>query len=141
MGLVNIRNASVLIVEDDDQVREALKQILERARYTRVLAQKSAEEGLKQLRGVKVDAVLLDWNLPGISGLDILRAIRANNKKIPVLMLSEEKSKQREEEAIAAGANKFVSKPFASDQVLRAVDDLMLLRLGIQSPDLAIPDA
>jgi len=67
------------------------------------------------------DVVLLDWNMPKLSGIDALKAIRASGNKVPVVIVTTESEKQRMLEAIKAGANNFVIKPFVKETLQGAV--------------------
>ncbi len=69
--------------------------------------------------------ILLDWNMPKMSGIDALRAIRQSGNKTPVIMVTTEAEKLRVIEAIKTGANDYLIKPFSPDQLAAKVKNLV----------------
>lgn len=87
-----------------------------------------AGDGLEALNAVNAgdfDLILLDWNMPKMSGIDTLRAIRQAGKKTPVIMVTTEAEKSRVIEAIKAGANDYLIKPFSPDQLAAKVKSMV----------------
>ena len=71
--------------------------------------------------------VILDWNMPLVSGIDVIRKMRGDDrfKKIPVLMISTESEEDRIQEAIRAGAQGYLTKPFTADQLTDAIHQVL----------------
>lgn len=106
----------VLIVDDDDQIREALRRGL-RARDYDVLTAGNGETALDILTGAAVDVVVLDLGLPGIDGHEVIRRLRAFTD-VPVVVLSVRESQSEKVAALDAGADDYVVKPFGMDELL-----------------------
>ncbi|MCH8807010.1 MAG: response regulator [Planctomycetes bacterium] len=71
--------------------------------------------------GTEFDVILLDWNMPKMNGIDTLKAVRRSGNKTPVIMVTTEAEKSRVIEAIKAGANDYLIKPFSPDQLAAKV--------------------
>jgi two-component system KDP operon response regulator KdpE len=106
----------VLIVDDDDQIREALRRGL-RARDYDVLTAGNGETALHVLTGAAVDVVVLDLGLPGIDGHEVIRRLRAFTD-VPVVVLSVRESQSEKVAALDAGADDYVVKPFGMEELL-----------------------
>ncbi|PKN19041.1 MAG: response regulator [Deltaproteobacteria bacterium HGW-Deltaproteobacteria-6] len=74
-----------------------------------------------------INLVLLDWNMPVMNGIDVIKSMRADDrfKKIPVLMVSTESEDDRINEAISAGAQNYLTKPFTADQLIDAIHQVL----------------
>ncbi len=114
-------SATVLVVDDEKNIRRTLRMVLEGAGFE-VLDAESAEEGMKLL-DEGVDLVILDVRLPGMSGLKALETIRARpeTRRLPVLMISGHASVAEAVSAVQAGATDFFEKPLDRDRVLVSV--------------------
>jgi two-component system, OmpR family, KDP operon response regulator KdpE len=111
-----IENRTILVVDDEPQIRRVLRASLA-AQNAQVLDSQSGEEALEILRHNTVDLVLLDLNMPGLGGLDTCRAIR-NGWDVPIIVLSVRDSDRDKVEALDAGADDYVSKPFSFDELM-----------------------
>jgi two-component system, chemotaxis family, chemotaxis protein CheY len=105
-----------LIVDDSRVVRKVAARILRDLNFT-VLEAADGAEALAQCRIAMPDAVLLDWNMPVMNGLDFLRAMRREEggKKPVVVFCSIENDPEHIHEALRSGANEFIMKPFDAD--------------------------
>jgi DNA-binding response OmpR family regulator len=121
---------SVLVVEDDATVRRFLAENLIADRFAPMSAA-SAEEALQLLAGARPDAALIDVGLPGMSGLDLIGAIREGradapwDSGLPILLLSGEASPHAAVRGIERGADDFVAKPFHYPEVLARLGALI----------------
>jgi DNA-binding response OmpR family regulator len=112
--------AHVLLIEDEPNIAEAIRFLLTREGL-RVSHVADGAEALDLLRNERPDLVILDHMLPGMSGLEILTALRADPKRrtLPVMMLT---ARGRDREmAERAGADRFLTKPFANSEILAEV--------------------
>lgn len=106
----------ILVVDDFSTMRRIVKNVLRELGFNNL---KEAEDGgpaLQILKTSKIDFVVTDWNMPGMTGLDLLKAIRAdeNLKSIPVLMVTAEAKREQIIEAAQSGVNGYVVKPFTA---------------------------
>ena len=108
--------ARVLVIDDDPGVRRALHIALEGRGYA-VQAAASGEEGLALLKSHLPDLVLLDLHLPGLSGLDVCRAVREESD-VPIIILSVQGDEPTKVRALDLGADDYVTKPFGIEELL-----------------------
>ncbi len=113
--------ASILLVEDEAPQRELVAELLRGAGY-RVTAAASGEEGLERLGDVPTDLVLCDWKLPGIDGMEVFRRLREQRPEVAFVMVSAYGTIARAVEAVRAGADDYLAKPFERDTLLLAVE-------------------
>lgn len=108
----------VLVVDDDVNVQGVVCTLLENAGF-QVTSKGSAEDAYDFLRARPVNLVVLDWNLPGMSGIDLTRRLRADPERarLPILFLTSHSSADDLVQAFAAGADDFVSKPFRAPEL------------------------
>jgi FixJ family two-component response regulator len=121
---------TVLVVEDDDSMREAIERLLNAAGFG-CAAYASAEALLA--RGVNADSacVISDLRLPGMSGLELLAALRERNLSLPFILITAYDEPGLREEAASCGAAAYLSKPFRGTTLLDAV------REAIKTPPLS----
>lgn len=111
----------ILVVEDDPLVREMVDLMLGQAGY-RVSAARDGQVALDMLRYLKPSLILLDINMPGVSGLDVLRTVRqARRSQVPVLMMTANQSAETVREVMGLGGNGYVLKPFTHETLLARV--------------------
>src|SRR5438034_1285067 len=117
-----IRPMKVLIVDDEEVLRDVLETVLRREGFDVLLAA-SGEEALSVLDvDADVDLVILDVMLPGISGIDTLRAIRISNPQLPVIVITAFSSIDGAIEAMKHGAYHYIPKPFKNEEVILTVN-------------------
>lgn len=117
--------AHVLLIEDEPNIAEAIRFILSRDGW-QVSVQNDGAQAVAALGQLAPDLVILDLMLPGLSGLEVLAAIRANpdTATLPVLMLTAKGQGRDREAAERAGVNRFMTKPFANADIVVAVREL-----------------
>jgi two-component system, chemotaxis family, chemotaxis protein CheY len=112
---------AALIVDDSSVMRKIVERALRQAGVSlrEVLEASSGIEALKLLEQKRVDLILSDINMPNMDGLEFLRQLRAQNlaPDVPVVMITTESSEEHVRDAIAAGAQGYIRKPFTPDQV------------------------
>jgi two-component system response regulator PhoP len=113
-----------LVVEDEAVLREALQRNLAEAGFTVDLAA-DGEEGLFAGTEYPVDVAIIDLGLPKLSGLELIRRLRANDKRFPILILTARDRWQDKVEGLDAGADDYVAKPFHFEEVLARLQALM----------------
>ncbi len=103
--------AKVLVVEDDASISSKVKDALESQHYT-VEVVMDGREALEFLEAYKYDAIILDWELPGISGFEICQKLRKSGCLTPILMLTGKAAVEHKEAGLDAGADDYLTKPF-----------------------------
>src|SRR5580692_1469503 len=106
-----------LVVDDFATIRRIVKGVLNELGYSNVTEADDGSTALPLLRDGKFDFLITDWNMPGMPGLELLKAVRANARltKLPVLMLTAEAKRDQIVEAAQAGVNGYIIKPFTAD--------------------------
>jgi two-component system, OmpR family, KDP operon response regulator KdpE len=112
-------SAKILIVDDEPQIRRVLRTTLISQGYT-VAEARTGDEALEQIRNERPDLILLDVNMPGISGLETCREIRSSSD-IPIIMLTVRGSEHDKVQALDAGADDYVTKPFGSEELMARI--------------------
>jgi two-component system invasion response regulator UvrY len=116
----------ILIVDDHAILRRGLKEILEREfRDVSIGGAGTAEQALTQLGSEKWDLVILDITMPGRSGVDVLRHLKALRPKLPVLVLSMHPEDQYGKRVLKAGASGYMNKESAPEELIKAVRKLL----------------
>ncbi len=129
------RGASILVVDDEREIVRALQRSLTARGYT-VFTASSGEEAVEMVAKMHPDLLLLDLLLPGMSGLEVCRRVRAVSN-VPIIVLSVKNSERDKVEALDLGADDYVAKPFGMKEVLARVR--VVLRRVIQPPSGAEP--
>ena len=106
----------ILVVDDFSTMRRIIRNLLRELGFTNVEEADDGSTALPMLQNSHFDFVVTDWNMPGMQGLDLLKAVRAEPKlqHIPVLMVTAESKREQIVEAAQAGVNGYVVKPFTA---------------------------
>lgn len=123
----------LLVIEDHPALREGLCQFLREAGYL-VDSEKGGEEGLWAAQGSQYDLVLLDLMLPGVDGMSILRRLRAQESPVHILVISARDGLEDRLEALDAGADDYLVKPFPLAEALARTRALLRRSFGRKSP-------
>lgn len=124
---------TILVVDDDPLVLRTLQRIV-RLRYR----DEGAPDGDQALRRVEqggIHAVVTDVNMPGMSGLELLRILRDRHPRLPVLVMTAKHSAADEERALTCGASAYLVKPMPADALLDRVSEALVARPGQSSPE------
>jgi len=114
-----VTNARILVVDDEPQIRRVMRATLV-ARGYMVSTARNGEEALEKVREERFDLVLLDINMPGIGGMETCRIIRSQSD-IPIVILSIRNAEKEKVEALDAGADDYVTKPFSMPELLARI--------------------
>jgi two-component system KDP operon response regulator KdpE len=126
-----VTNARILVVDDEPQIRRVMRTTLV-ARGYMVSTARNGEEALQKVRDERFDLVLLDINMPGIGGMEACRIIRSQGD-IPIVILSIRNAEKEKVEALDAGADDYVTKPFSMPELLARIR-AALRRSPLMSP-------
>ena len=116
-----------LVVDDFSTMRRIIKNLLNDLGYQNVTEADDGKTALPILQQGGIDFLITDWNMPGMAGLDLLKAVRADAKlsKLPVLMLTAEAKREQIVEAAAAGVNGYVIKPFTAETLKEKLEKIL----------------
>jgi two-component system, chemotaxis family, chemotaxis protein CheY len=125
------KNMKVLVVDDFSTMRRIIKNLLRDLGFTNISEADDGSTALPMLKEGDFEFVVTDWNMPGMQGIDLLKAIRADAKlsHIPVLMVTAEAKKEQIVMAAQAGVNGYIVKPFTA-ATLNTKLDKIFERLG-----------
>jgi len=119
-------NLNVLVVEDEDAIREMLVMVLEQASF-KVLAVASAEQARESLADNMVDLIVLDWMLPGISGVELARRLKSEPgyKDLPIILLTARGEEEDKIRGLEIGADDYITKPFSPRELIARIKAVM----------------
>jgi two-component system chemotaxis response regulator CheY len=115
----------ILLVDDSRTIRNVQKNVLVPAGYTDILEAADGIEAMSIIESNRPDLVLLDWNMPNMDGITVVRRVRETDKALPIIMVTTEAEKTRVVEAIKAGASNYVIKPFTGQTLLEKVQQVL----------------
>ncbi|MDX9739887.1 MAG: chemotaxis response regulator CheY [Gammaproteobacteria bacterium] len=120
------KDLKFLVVDDFSTMRRIVKNVLQELGYSRIEEADDGKTALPMLQAGNFDFLITDWNMPGMQGIDLLRAVRADGSlaKLPVLMLTAEAKREQIVEAAQAGVNGYVIKPFTAATLKEKLDKI-----------------
>jgi two-component system chemotaxis response regulator CheY len=121
------KDLKFLVVDDFSTMRRIIKNLLHDLGYSNVTEADDGKTALPMLQAGNFDFLITDWNMPGMPGLDLIKAVRADEKlaKMPVLMLTAEAKREQIIEAAQAGVNGYVIKPFTAETLKEKLDKIL----------------
>tara|TARA_R110001592_G_scaffold14602_3_gene65067 strand:+ start:110 stop:487 length:378 start_codon:yes stop_codon:yes gene_type:complete len=114
-----------LVVDDSAVMRKVLIGALGRANITDVDQAADGQEAVTATEAQEYDLVLMDWNMPNMLGIDAVKNIRQNGKTMPIIMVTTEAEKSRVIDALKAGAQNYVIKPFEPATIVNKIQDVL----------------
>jgi len=117
---------TILCVDDFSTMRRIIKTLLKQLGYKNILEADDGSTALEVLKENNVDFIISDWNMPKMTGLDLLKAVRQDDamKEIPFLMVTAESEKDSILTAVKAGVSNYVVKPFKADVLKEKIDKI-----------------
>ena len=117
----------ILVVDDFATMRRIMKNILKQLGFTNIIEADDGTTALEALEGTSFDLIISDWNMPKMTGLDLLKSIRATgaHKNVPFLMVTAEAQKQNVIEAVQAGVSNYVVKPFTAEAISDKLEKIL----------------
>lgn len=113
----------ILIVDDMGSIRSLIKAVIHS--FGRYIVEEASNgvSALQKLKSERYDLVISDWNMPEMSGIELLRTIRNDEslKSIPVVLLTAESKKENIQEAVSLGINGYIAKPFSPDSLITSL--------------------
>lgn len=116
----------ILVVDDFSTMRRIIKNLLRDLGYNNTTEADDGKTALPMLQTGNFDFLVTDWNMPGMTGLDLLKAVRADPKlsTLPVLMVTAENKKDQIVEAAQAGVNGYIVKPFTAQTLKEKIEKI-----------------
>lgn len=121
------KNTKFLIVDDFPTMRRIVKNLLGDLGYTNTVEADDGQTALPILKAGGIQFVVTDWNMPGMTGIELLKAIRSDpaTASLPVLMVTAEANKEQIVEAAQAGVNGYIIKPFTAETLKEKLDRII----------------
>jgi len=113
----------ILLVDDSKTMRNIQKSILTQLGHTELEEACDGQDALSKLGAFAPDLILLDWNMPNMDGLTFVKEFRKSDTTTPVIMVTTESERSRVVEAIKAGVNNYVVKPFTPDVLSQRISE------------------
>lgn len=115
----------ILLVDDARTIRNIQKNVLSEIGHTDVVEAADGVEALSKLQADRPDLMLVDWNMPNMDGITLVRKVRETDKTLPMIMVTTEAEKSRVLEAVKAGVNNYVVKPFTAETLSEKIKQTM----------------
>ena len=119
-------NMKILIVDDFSTMRRIIKNLLRDLGFNNTAEADDGKTALPMLQAGDFDFLITDWNMPGMTGIELLKAVRADGKlaTLPVLMVTAEQKRHQIVEAAQAGVNGYIVKPFTAATLKEKIDKI-----------------
>ena len=120
------KNVSILVADDSSSMRSALARFLRQAGF-RVITANDGQDALDALLAKPYDMVVSDWDMPRLSGLELLKSVRSEQRlrRLPFLMTTVKQGRKDIEQAIKAGVSDYIVKPFSAKVLVEKVERLL----------------
>lgn len=115
----------VMLVDDSKTMRGIQMSVLARMGHSDVFEACDGQDALSKVGAFRPDLILLDWNMPNMNGLAFVRAFRMFNRTTPIIMVTVESERSRVLQAIRAGVNAYVVKPFTPDLLAQRIRETL----------------
>ncbi len=119
----------VIVVDDSSVMRQIIKNNLKQLGFeqSNLVDAEDGEQALKMINEDEVDLVIADWNMPKMTGIDLLKAIRSDGalKELPFMMVTCEADKEKIMEAVQSGVNQYIVKPFNATQLEEKIKEIL----------------
>ncbi|MCD6569698.1 MAG: chemotaxis response regulator CheY [Deltaproteobacteria bacterium] len=119
-------NMKILVIDDFSTMRRIVKNILRQLNFNNVLEADDGTTGLDILQNEQIDFIVCDWNMPKMTGLELLKIVRADDalKDIPFLLVTAEAKQENIVEAVKSGASNYIVKPFTAETLKKKIDQI-----------------
>jgi len=122
-----VPDLKILAVDDSPTMRRIIVNTLKRAGYTDVVEASDGKDALAKLKVDKINLIITDWNMPEMDGLTLVSTLRAMDeyKDLPVLMVTTRSVKEDIVQALKAGVNNYIVKPFTPDTLKEKIENVL----------------
>ena len=114
-----------LLIDDSKTMRNIQKSVLKQLGYTEIDEACDGQDALNKIESFKPELCLVDWNMPNMDGLTFVKTFRESDRSTPLIMVTTEAEKARVIEAIKAGVNNYVVKPFTPDLLSERITETL----------------
>ena len=120
------KNMKILVVDDFSTMRRIVKNILRQLNFNNIVEADDGSTALDILQKDKIDMVVSDWNMPKMTGIDLLRKVRASEEfgDLPFLMVTAEAQQENIIEAVQAKVSNYIVKPFTAETMKQKIDKI-----------------
>lgn len=118
-----------LIIEDDNRLAQSIQALLKKHHFASTIAE-TGEKGIYSLETESYDVIILDWMLPGLEGIEVCKSIRKKDNSIPIIMLTAKSQIEDKVEGLINGADDYLTKPFASEELIARINALIRRKTG-----------
>ena len=124
---MDLKKIKILVVDDFATMRKVIRNLLKQSGFENVTEAEDGVVALNVLKSTKVDFVISDWNMPNMTGIELLRSVRADAElsKTPFLMVTAESLKENVVEAVKAGVSDYIVKPFTHEVLGEKIEKIM----------------
>lgn len=122
----------IMLIDDSKTMRNIQKSVLKQLGYSDIEEACDGQDAMSKVAAFQPDLCLVDWNMPNMDGLSFVKAFRQQNKTTPLIMVTTEAEKSRVIEAIKAGVNNYVVKPFTPDLLSERITET-LAKAGVKA--------
>jgi two-component system chemotaxis response regulator CheY len=121
------KNIKILVVDDFATMRKVIRNLLKQSGYENIAEAEDGVAAMNVLKSTKIDFVISDWNMPNMTGIELLRAVRSDNEltALPFLMVTAESLKENVVEAVKAGVNNYIVKPFTAEVLGEKIEKIL----------------
>ena len=121
------KNMKILVVDDFATMRRIIKNLLKQGEYKNIIEAEDGADALKVLKSEKVDFIISDWNMPNMTGLELLVAVRADSELsgLPFLMVTAESLKDNIVLAVKEGVSNYIVKPFTAEVLSEKIEKII----------------
>jgi two-component system chemotaxis response regulator CheY len=121
------KKIKILIVDDFATMRKVIRNLLKQSGYENITEAEDGVAAMNVLKSTKIDFVISDWNMPNMTGIELLRAVRSDNElsALPFLMVTAESLKDNVVEAVKAGVSNYIVKPFTAEVLGEKIDKIL----------------
>ncbi len=125
---MNENDKNILIVEDSPTMRRIIHNTLKQLGFRNVVSAGNGAEAIKQMGHNSIGFIITDWNMPEMNGLEFVTWVRNNDqyKDLPILMITTRGMKEHVIEAVKAGVNNYIVKPFTTEVLQEKIEKLMI---------------
>lgn len=124
-ALIGNKSMKVMLIDDSRTMRNIQKSVLSQLGLTNIEEACDGQDALSKVGAFQPELILVDWNMPNMDGLSFVKAYRQLNKQTPMIMVTTESEKARVIEAIKAGVNNYVIKPFTPDLLAQRIGETL----------------